>query len=667
MKCANCGAELSEDSIFCENCGHKVSEDVVYCTNCGRKFSSQDRYCDYCGTRLTDQEEEERQLPAVIIPAAGEKKEKKKKNPKGSGRGVAKAVVTAAVAAVLIIAAVVLAAAFTERTSAVLTGGGKSRKIQSQVLYYQDDELYMTDLDTEEGPAKITDELSEEGESPSGLIFGDAVQVGRSYLFYPEKMDGSVFDLYRRKLSGKEGAEALKIDSNVSQYRVLKDDRVLYVKRDSLYYFDGADSVRFGKNVGNTSFQTDEAEKKLFWSEDNGEGGYSYYCQDLDRKSEKVELDDGAKTFFANKALTGFIELKYDNLYQVDGAGNKKRIAGNVSRVISCGPETGAVYYLTEGSSKAAYEDVIYEDLSMSEDDRAQLSRMGRFELPYMELHYYDGNQDHLISDRFYEGGELTGICDSRNGTYCLYREGPKPGELQVNWSRFRDVLENEDFGARVLNQAAADGLFSNMKLAIGGKTFGELKNVDNETWTETSFWEEGVNTLYVLAVERETEEGILYKAGLSGSGAGQWTEVDSDVFGFGGALPSEEGIYYIKEAGPEGGDLFLNGEIVDYEVFRMWKLDDGTLVYLTDWEYDSGGEGGYATLMTMNGGEKRLMMDDVSFADAAQDGTFLILADYDFARAEGDLYFYDGREKRKLSGDVAGFVPRNDSIRIKP
>ncbi len=657
MKCPNCGMELPEDSIFCENCGRRVDADVVYCTNCGRKFSSEDLYCDYCGTRLSGREEEEKFLP-MVIPAAETKKEETEKKPfSAAGRWFG--FVTAAV-----LALVVIWGAFF-----LLTGGGEADR--TRLLYYQDERLYLTDVRNRGGegagkePEEITSSLTAENtEAPYGLVSGDRISRDGKYLFYREDFDGETYDLYRRKLSGD--VEAEKIDSNISQYQVLKNNTVLYVKRESLYYFDGHDSVRFGRNIAADGFQTDKTEKYLFWMEDNGEDGYACYYQDLAGKHEKTVLDEGAKVFYPNEELTGFIELKYDNLYQVDNKGNKKRIAGNVVQVASCDPETGRIYYLAESPAKASYEDVINEDLSMSEEDHARLREMGRFELPYLALRYYDGTQDSLITDRFYPGASV-GFYDSRDGRYCLYMEGPEPGELQVNWSRFRDEIADEDFGARVLDQAEADGLFSCMKLAAGGKTVGELKDVDNAAWFESSRYCEDTDKLYITAVNYETEEGILCETGLSGNGAGKLKELDSDAFHMGEYVLTGDGIYYIKGDDPDGGDLYLNGAVIDYDVFRIWQLDGGRLVYLADCEHEDKGRGIYATLMVMDGREKRLILDDVSFADMAGDGTGVILADYDFARREGELIYYDGAEKHVIAEDAAGFAPRYGSLQIEP
>lgn len=655
MKCENCGAELPEDSIFCENCGSRVDVEIVYCTYCGRKCTSDDVYCENCGTRLTGPGPEERLLPSVIDRKTEEDgKESEKKPP--ALRWIAAAAAVFALAALAVV------------SLAFWGQNGEQKQVPPQLLYYQDQSLYLLDLARmEEGPAEITDRLTRgDGEMVMGTgSGGDVISEDGRYLFYREDYDGETFDLYCRNLQADE--EPVRIDSLVSQYRVLKDHTVLYVKRESLYYFNGTESVRIGRNLVEQRYLTDEKERNLIWQEKTGKDSYRYYFQDLAGQKEKVRLEENVRRFFAGRDLTGFLVLKYDNLYQVDQNGNKKRIAGNVIDVVSWDVDKGVGYYLTESPARASYEDIIYEDLAMSEEDWERLHELGRFQLPYAALYYYDGAEGHLVSDRIYTGDSRTGRCESEAGVYCLYMEGPKPGEIQVNWSQFRDGLEDEDFGDRVLRQAVGDGLFDGVKLAAGDKNIGGLKDADFLD-REISVWsDEDCGRLYVTVTDAEEEEEILYETSLSGSGAGHMEELDKEAYGFECQAVTGDGICYIKKRGPEGGDLFLSGRELDYEVYRAWVMEDGTLLYLADCQQDESGEGVRASLMMIDGGEKKLLMDDVSYACVASDKTAVMLADYDFDRQEGELVYYDGREKHVVAEGVSGFVPVNGSVEIGP
>ena len=75
--CPECGASVSEDSIFCSGCGARlkeepvveepaVSPDVVICSNCGSEMKKNMRFCTACGTPIIAQE------PDPDVPATRE-------------------------------------------------------------------------------------------------------------------------------------------------------------------------------------------------------------------------------------------------------------------------------------------------------------------------------------------------------------------------------------------------------------------------------------------------------------------------------------------------------------------------------------------------------------------------------------------------------------------
>ena len=39
MICSNCGATLSEDSVFCNQCGTKVVQKPSFCEKCGNQLN----------------------------------------------------------------------------------------------------------------------------------------------------------------------------------------------------------------------------------------------------------------------------------------------------------------------------------------------------------------------------------------------------------------------------------------------------------------------------------------------------------------------------------------------------------------------------------------------------------------------------------------------------
>lgn len=49
-RCANCGQDIAEDSLFCAYCGAKV-EQPKFCANCGKPFNGDEKFCPACGAK----------------------------------------------------------------------------------------------------------------------------------------------------------------------------------------------------------------------------------------------------------------------------------------------------------------------------------------------------------------------------------------------------------------------------------------------------------------------------------------------------------------------------------------------------------------------------------------------------------------------------------------
>lgn len=53
-KCPNCGAVVSDDSLYCGNCGNVISQ-IIKCPNCGKEVNSDVKFCSGCGCLLNEQ------------------------------------------------------------------------------------------------------------------------------------------------------------------------------------------------------------------------------------------------------------------------------------------------------------------------------------------------------------------------------------------------------------------------------------------------------------------------------------------------------------------------------------------------------------------------------------------------------------------------------------
>ena len=53
LRCAKCGTELLESSLFCDQCGTRVEEKKSYiiCRACRREIESDSSFCYICGSK----------------------------------------------------------------------------------------------------------------------------------------------------------------------------------------------------------------------------------------------------------------------------------------------------------------------------------------------------------------------------------------------------------------------------------------------------------------------------------------------------------------------------------------------------------------------------------------------------------------------------------------
>ena len=544
----------------------------------------------------------------------------------------------------------------------LFAGGRPEEAGQTRVIYYHEDALYLADLMTEEPPAAITDSCLDVGVPPyEGLVSGDRISRDGKWLYWREEFDGETFDLYRMSLL--DGSAKEKLAAHVSSYQVPADENVLFERGGSLYYCKDAEPVRLGRDI--LFWQADREGKLVCWMEKTGEDGNACYLQALADGSEKVELDKNVTGFYASDSLSRFMSLKGGVLYLLDASGEKERIAQNVVSVESYDLDEGRFYYMTENPVRLAYTDVVRDDEgAMTEEDWLYVSDLGQFEVPYRQLRYHWPEGDSEVSGRCFLDSQDEDACVSEDGAYCIFREGPRIEDLKADWSEFKDRLEGGDFGTRLLETLNGNGQFSGLRLAAEGRTVNEYENAELPDGRESACYDRENRILYLFMTSDGEDRGTLYKVPLTGSRAGEPEPVDEEIDGIRSMTAADEGIYYIRDPGAYGGDLYFNGQEIAYDVSGMW-MTDGQLAYIYDYDSDPSGNADFS-LALYKDGEKTVVGKEILCADCAPDGTVVTLTDFDPLKGEGDLLYFDGKDTRMLAEEVTGFVPRNGSARIQ-
>ncbi len=522
-----------------------------------------------------------------------------------------------------------------------LMGGGSSGdKVPAKLAYFQEESLMLIDLKKKKAePVEITDSYMRSGGYYEGE---DILSPDGTYLFYKENYDGDNYKLFRAKVSKPEAGE--EIDTRVTSHKVLKDNTVLYVKKNKLYWFNGKTSLDFGKNVG--FYKADEDAKHVVWSEHDDNAGSTYYYQDLSQKTDKVQLEKNVIEIRMSKDMTKFYVIKENNkMYQVDNKGNSESIDKDIAEIKSFNSETGEMYFIKYEPREVKYSEVVYDDTNMM--SAGERERLGNeiFEIPSNELYYCGGwgKEAQMISENY--GGRF-----ASNGTYCLYSEYPSANEMKVKWS------DMDSHGWSYAVQTALDEN-SLLKLAVGATAVAEYDDINYRG----SRYNKDSETLYIYSEDDENEEGVIYVTSLKGKGAGELAEYDDDAYDVSLLFASAQGLYYLKDYENNSGDLYFNGDRIKSDVSWAANADKENLIACASDYY----EGTYE-LSLYNGKKDIPVAKDVSAAECASDGTVVLMADYDDDLGEGDLMYFDGKELRELDKEVTNFAIRRGSTLVR-
>lgn len=639
MNCHKCGSPLEDGAVFCGNCGAKVETDpaqpiggqtgeqeTVFCPNCGKRLSAGDVFCDECGCSLMSG------TPAgdSFMEDTG-KKSLFQKNPK------LKIIIPAAVIGAVVVAGGAFAAVS-------LLGSGSSKAAPSHLVYFKDDSMMMINLKKKKAePVELTDSYTKGEITVYGITGSTYLSKDGKYVTYVEDHDGSDYDLFLAKVSKPQ--DAVKVDSKVSRYTLLDNHNVIYRKKDTLYLYNGKESVKLAKDV--TNYYLDESQKNICWAESD-KGEVTYYYQDIAQKNKAVKLDSDPENFYVSKNLDKFYSLKEGSLYMLDQTGKKDKIAKDIAEILSSNRDLGMFYYTKTETKEIPYMDLVYDDTgSMTEYNRERLSG-DTFEWTTTELYFFDGKTEQLVTDRF--SGRMASTI-SEKGQYFLYQEGPELEGVQVPWSVMR---ENSWYSS------VQEAMNEEQKLVLVSGT-QKISEFEDIICRDTEFHLDS-KKLYLYTVDEDGEDGVIWVTALSGNGSGELKEYDNDAEDAQLMFATDQGLYYLKDYDGDGGDLYFNGEEIASDVAAAREVDDSKLTGIIS-DYDSG-DSSYA-LSLWNGKKETKVGEDVNYSECAEDGTAVLLSDYSSNRKEGDLMYFDGKELRMLDDEVSGFSLRRGSTGI--
>ncbi len=525
-------------------------------------------------------------------------------------------------------------------------------------------------------------------------------------IFYPDCLDiyADGITLYYRDID-KPDKNPVKIDSDVCMYAINSNGtQVIYVKgsNHTLYLHDLNDKQKIDSEV--SRFDVSNDLKKIGYQKADN----SYYIWYADKNAVKVASNVTTVEHIAVD-LSSIYFMKDDSLYKwVESSEEREKIASHVFRVLRI-YDSGEVYYarldeknlmdyidddmaasdavLTEppdptypeapaepsGEDYETYEeynaaleqyltkyeayetacnqistdyDVAYNEYlaKCNRDSLREELQNTTMETQEYALYYFDGAKETMLTSALTDCDTV--VC-SRNKPVIVFEVYNKSNVPKVKLS---EISLSDEVSKRI--NAVLDSS-SECYVAVG-PTLSIFEH-NNATDFRLSF--DG-SIIYFLDNISENNEGDLYKVAITNGQVGEPELYDSDVsmwkshFIHGG---TKFAYYKDFDSERQKGDLFIDGEEIDYDVrYGSAIPDDETVYYYTDWNSDER----FGTLKAFKNGSRTKIADDVHDYDITSTGDIRYLNDYSTDYYTGTLYLYNNGEPRKIDDDVFMLIP---------
>lgn len=735
MFCKNCGVYLSEGAIFCPECGTRQDEESVivdvdsscvseendsieanfdadqreiqsdevevseqqetsetqepsmeekenqhtqivnsmystdkikYCHSCGAANAEKDAFCYNCGTAFDTVDTKEEKVHSF----------KWKKQYIFLG------------IAVLLIGGIIIALA-----GFVLPKMSK----KSTLVYLKDNEL---NFFQKKEPYVVGDDVFENDENIN--LPKERVQFSEDgkYVFYPQDYNNDAeYSLYRKKVNDKK-TEEIKIDNNVFAYKVLGDEKIIYIKDTEdrkLYVSDMNDKEKIASDV--SWFRVSDDKKTVFWYTVDEDNEGTVYMQGIDGKTDKTKIVSGMDTLC--DYTTDFKTIVYkkdDNLYILRDYGEKEKIASDCHDTYSdLNNKNTGIYYLVEGEGELGVSDLIDDKYAESDS-----------QMDYPNIKDY---QTTTIKDSFWGPMEST-ITDDAGYQAAVEKYNEK--QVRDDIRQMIGLEDSEKIKSEALyyydigsgeNQKLQDGLYStwNVFLSVDGIIsyyWADYSNVDKismdklvdiyqsesnenlenqveEIFKDTaqfvicegakqrnlpidmeeyknfkvsgSMIDTDTSTLYVALNNYEEKSSVLLTFDYGNESIEQYVLKD-DVEIILLECLCDEGIYYIG-GDEDDGTLYLNDERVTDDVENISYAYDDRIIATKDLE------DGECTICMVEGNECEKIAEEVADWVCSEDGTVAFLTDYNFNKSRGDLKIYKDGETQNIDSDVSSIV----------
>lgn len=658
----------------------------MFCKNCGAKMKDGEVFCPECGTKQDVPVGAQAQgIPGGMKPGMPGMKQGipgMKPAPAGAAKVVGSGMDKKKIGMIAGIAAGVLAVIII--IILIATNASSDIKKTDFALYQKNGELYVNFLDNDES-FQLTDDLDADYDMTSSTVFNEST----GYLYFPGRHDDNDdgMTLYYVDLNtSKEKMEPVKLDSDITDYFVSDNGKVVYYRKKNanLYINDLSEKTKISSDVYYPIMLNTSGDLLIYMIEDEDEDGDSVfdYCT-VNQKGEVTTLIEDASyrkyydeensiialtkkdtiyTIVDGKTLNeltsvsvpkdGILSVHYadatsayyavygsDELYVKDFVtDNKKSTDANIQRP----DEDDQKYWKTWeegfwGPEATSYTDEYYDALEQYEqkcardDIRDSLDSLTISSITNRSLYYFNGT----------ESVELAKYCslisaEAGKIVYISY----DISETKVDVADIATELVTED-SYYIYNSDICDYVESVINpsrscyVAIGGNANlvstvervaedGEENDEFSNTYFNAKLDKKG-SAVYFLQNQDEDGVGDLYYMKISGTSLGEATMLYSDVSAF--------------ACDNSGNILTYRDSVKDRD--RSYSFND---LYVNDTRIDTDVFG-----------------DDYDMSeiqvDIFDDDTLLYFTSYSASDKMGTLRRYNGKSVDTIAEDVYSYV----------
>lgn len=411
MKCNNCGATISDDSLFCTSCGAKVTpaepqanpvqeqapaqeqaqqeqpqeqaaaQEQAQPQEQAPVQAQQEQPQEQAAAQAQPQEQAQpqpQQAPAQEQAAAQAQPQQQapvqpqqaqpqqqtwQAAPQGAPAGTEtpaaekKGKVVKTVIIVAVIAAVIALLIFLiVKIVGALSGGGNEK----QIVFEKDGALYyMANMDKEDSEIEIAD--TRECFSNVQLI-----DDGKSLLYVDEKKSELfVVELGKLKKNTSKNDKYIKeIDSDVSDVYAISSKEIYYVNYDGeLFFYNGKESNEIDDDV---EYIVSKCGDMLYYQGYDKDMEY-VFCGYNTKTEKEDEIADNAYLQAIDSSDEKVYILADDELQVLDGSGKPETLAEDVSSVVDIDTKTGTAYYVKSESETGIAYDYVVDDMETVE------------------------------------------------------------------------------------------------------------------------------------------------------------------------------------------------------------------------------------------------------------------------------------------------------------